>query len=245
MASKRINGTIMKRKSFIGKEYHSILESTRSYYREYAADYVKFYENWVKGRNEFSDSEYMEGYETIAKVLTSIVTPGESVIDVGCGVGKWSTLLAEKGIYVTSVDNLSSVLREFLRTCRKYEIRSRISLIMSDGFYLPFKNEVFDGATLNWVLAHIPVTKSAQFMNEVSRVVKHKGWLFISDSYWRGQEGGKEQVQTREVGGKQYEVYKYYYEPSELEKIVQGNFGEVKLLQPLRYELICVSRKSV
>lgn len=28
-------------------------------------------------------------------------------------------------------------------------------------------------------------------MKEVSRVVKPDGWLFISDSYWRGQQGGK------------------------------------------------------
>jgi len=119
------------------------------------------------------------------------------------------------------VDNLPSMLRRLAQRRRQHRAKSKISLIVSDGFFLPFKNEVFDGAMLNWVLAHIRVKKNEHFMNEVSRVVKCCGWLLISDSYWRGQERGKEQAQTREVGGEQYEVYKYYYEPKELERLLQ------------------------
>jgi len=39
-------------------------------------------------------------------------------------------------------------------------------------------------------------------MKEVNRVVEPDGWLFISDSYWRRQQGGKEQPQIRETRGK-------------------------------------------
>jgi len=233
----------MRRKTFTGKDYSGVLESTRNYYRDYSAEYVKFYENWAKGEGQFSGSEYMEGYEKVAKVLTSTAKPGESIIDIGCGVGKWSTLLAQAGAQVTSTDYLLSMLQQFSRTYKQHPFRSRISLVMSDGFRLPFKSEVFDAATLNWVLSHIPVPRNEQFLNEVGRVVRNGGWLFISDSYWRGQEGGKEQIHIREVDGKEYEVYKYYYEPSELEMLLKKTFGDVESLQPLHYELVCIAKK--
>jgi len=228
----------------MGRDYGGILKSTRDYYRDYSTEYVKFYEDWTRGEAQFSGSEYIEGYETVAKSLTTMAKPGDNVIDIGCGVGKWSTLLAQAGALVTSVDYLSSTLQQFARTCKYDQFRSRISLAMSDGFCLPFRSGVFDGATLNWVLAHIPAPRNEQFLNEVGRVVRNGGWLFVSDSYWRGQEGGKEQIHIREVDGKEYEVYKYYYEPTELETLLRRTFGDVRLVQPLHYELICTAKKG-
>jgi len=235
----------MRRKAFTGKDYCGVLKSTRNYYHDYSAEYVKFYENWAKREGQFSGSEYIEGYEIVAKVLTCTAKPGESVIDIGCGVGKWSTLLAQAGAKVTSADYLSTMLKQFAQTYKQHQSRPRISLVMSDGFYLPFRSEVFDAATLNWVFSHIPAPRSEQFLNEVGRVVGEGGWLFISDSYWRSQEGGKEQIHIRELEGREYEVYKYYYGPSELEALLERTFGDVQLMQLLHYELVCIAKKCV
>jgi ubiquinone/menaquinone biosynthesis C-methylase UbiE len=234
----------MKRKKFDRDDYNDIIKSTRTYYCEYSENYVKFYENWSKREGEFSDSKYREGYETVARVMKNTARRGERVIDIGCGVGKWSVLLAENGLEVVSVDNLPNMLCKVAQRCEQKKVKSRVSPILSDGFCLPFKERTFDGATLNWVLAHIPVVKSATFIHEIQRVVKHNGWLFISDSYWRRQEGGKEQIQIREVKGRKHEVYKYYYEPAELKRLLRKTFGEVVLLLPLHYELICVARNT-
>jgi len=234
----------MKRKKFDKEDYNGVIKSTRTYYDEYSERYVEFYENWSKREGEFSDFKYREGYETVAKILVNTAASGEKVIDIGCGVGKWSVLLAENGIEIISVDNLPSMLRKVAQRCKQNKIESRISPVLSDGFHLPFKDETFDGATLNWVLAHIPVVKNFCFMREIRRVVKRNGWLFISDSYWRGQEGGKEQIQIRETEGKKHEVYKYYYEPAELKQLLHKTFGEVELLLPLHYELLCVARNT-
>jgi len=45
------------------------------------------------------------------------------------------------------------------------------------------------------------------------------------------------------VNGKEYEVYKYYYEPSELETLLEKTFGDITRVQPLHYELICIAKK--
>jgi ubiquinone/menaquinone biosynthesis C-methylase UbiE len=229
---------------FDKKDYTDVVRSTRTYYDRYSQKYIEFYENWLKKEGKFSDSAYRKGYETVAKVLLDTVRCGERIIDVGCGVGKWSALLAETGAEVVSVDNLPSMLQKVAQRCKRNRVKSRVSPVLSDGFHLPFKEKTFDGTTLNWVLAHIPVVKNTIFLREIKRVVKRNGWLFVSDSYWRGQEGGKEQVQIREVNGKKHEVYKYYYEPEELRQLLRKTFGEVELLLPLHYELICMAKNT-
>ena len=233
----------MKRKKFEGREYNGVLKSTRAYYDSFSEGYVRFYENWLKGEGEFSDPTYREGYDTVANLLSKTATSGERVIDIGCGVGIWSTLLAEKGAYVAGLDDLPSMIRKSAEGSKAFKLKPRISLFLSDGFHLPFRNEVFDGATLNWVIAHIPVARNVEFMDEVSRVVRRKGWLFISDSYWRGQDGGKEQIQVRETEGGEYVVYKYYYDQNGLKQLIEKTFGKVELMLPLHYELICIARK--
>jgi len=233
----------LKRKQFEGREYDEVLKSTRAYYESFSDGYVRFYENWSKGEEEFSNPTYKEGYDEIARFLGKTAASGEMVIDIGCGIGHWSTLLAEKDARVAGLDNLPSMIRKSAERSEAFNLKSRIYLFLSDGFHLPFRDEVFDGATLNWVLAHIPMTRNVSFMNEVGRVVRSKGWLFISDSYWRGQDGGKEQIQIRQTDGKEHMVYKYYYNLNELKQLVERTFGEVELVRPLHYELICIAKK--
>jgi ubiquinone/menaquinone biosynthesis C-methylase UbiE len=235
--------SILKSKRFRGVDYDKILKSTRMYYERYADDYVSFYENWLKEEGPFSDPKYKNGYETVANLLADTVKPSEKVVNVGCGVGVWSNLMVKKGAYVVSLDNLLKMLQKSKERFEKFRLKTKTSLVVSDGFYLPFRDHVFDGATLNWVLAHIPTLLIEKFMNEISRVMKKRGWLFISDSYWRRQEGGKEQIQTRETESGKCKVYKYYYEPEELKGLIEKTFGKVEVLQPLTYELICIAKK--
>jgi len=69
------------RQNWASEPHHLIstrLEINRNYYHD-QAEYVKFYENWAKGEGQFSGSEYIEPYETVAKVLTSMAKPSEYV----------------------------------------------------------------------------------------------------------------------------------------------------------------------
>jgi len=204
---------------------------------------VDFYSSWLKQKNAFSDPNYKEGYDKVAETLTSVVKPEERVIDIGCGVGTWSTILAENGAGVISLDYSPNILRRCGERAQSLRLEAKVHRILADGFYLPFQDQTFDGATLNWVLAHVPVDRSHMLLRGVGRVIKESGWLVISDSYWRGQEGGKEQVQVRDTDKGTYEIYKYYYTLEELRSLLENSFGEVECLQATHYEMICVARK--
>lgn len=164
---------------------------------------------------------------------------------IGCSVGVWSTLLAQNGAHVVSLDCVSNPLQECRERARAFKVESQICAVLADGFHLPFQGQSFDGAALNWVISHIPASMNVQFFKEVSRVLKEKGWLVISDSYWRGQQGGKEQVQIRGTDCGNREVYKYYYKPEELQNLITKVFGTIEHLETTDYELICVARKGI
>ena len=221
----------------------TLLESTKRYYNAFTESYITFYESWAKAEDAFSDTEYKKGYDTVAKILTRMVNPNETVIDIGCGVGVWSALLAEHGAHVISVDYALNPLERCKERARAVKMESRISTVLADGFHLPFRDHTFDGAVLNWVIAHIVKSQNLKFMKEVSRVIKEKGWLVVSDSYWRGQKGGKEQIQVRDTNKGSYELYKYYYEPEELCDLITEGFGNC-YVETTTYELICVARKG-
>ena len=237
--------TIIERKKLNeGDNLPTLLRSTKRYYEAFADGYVKFYNNWVRGEDMFSDADYKEGYDRVARILTDIVKPEEKVIDIGCGVGVWSTLMAENGAYVTSLDYALNALERCKERARKFGVESRIKTVLADGFHLPFPDKTFDGATLNWVLAHIPVSRNVEFLKGVARVVRVKGWLVISDSYWRGQKGGKKQIQVRETDEGKCEIYKYYYDPEELRALITETFGDIQHFETTTYEMICVARKK-
>lgn len=93
-------------------ELEKLLESTRHYYEAYPVQYVKFYDDGFRGEEAFSDPEYRDGYNRVAALLVKLAKPQELVIDVGCGVGFWSALMAKHGAHAVSLDQLSKLLQK-------------------------------------------------------------------------------------------------------------------------------------
>lgn len=179
---------VIKRKKLKNTTLNAVMQSTRDYYHTISDSYIMFYDNWIKAENIFSIADYKEGYGNVAELLIYTMAPKEGVLDIGCGVGMWSTLLAQHGAYVFSLDYALNPLLKCKERAKQCKVESRICILLADGFYLPFREQTFDGVTLNWVISHTCFQR-IYFLKKGSRVVRDNGWLFISDSYWRGQEG--------------------------------------------------------
>jgi ubiquinone/menaquinone biosynthesis C-methylase UbiE len=82
------------------------------------------------------------------------VPPGTSVLDVGCGVGRWSRLLAARGAQVTGVDISPTMAREAARRAAADGVHGRCRFVVGDlgSFATGEKHALILGVT---VLQHI------------------------------------------------------------------------------------------
>jgi ubiquinone/menaquinone biosynthesis C-methylase UbiE len=82
------------------------------------------------------------------------VPPGTRVLDVGCGVGRWSRLLAARGAWVTGVDISSTMIAEARRRAAADGVASRCRFEVGDASALEIEGE-FDLILGVTVLQHI------------------------------------------------------------------------------------------
>ncbi len=82
------------------------------------------------------------------------VSPGESALDVGCGVGRWSRLLAARGARVTGVDLSPTMAAEAERRSRAEGVAERCRFMVGDlgAFDTGERHSLIVGVT---VLQHI------------------------------------------------------------------------------------------
>ncbi len=82
------------------------------------------------------------------------VAPGARALDIGCGVGRWSRLLAARGAQVTGIDLSPTMVREAARRAAAERLGSRCRFLVQDSAHLQLP-ERFDLIVSVTVLQHI------------------------------------------------------------------------------------------
>jgi SAM-dependent methyltransferase len=98
------------------------------------------------------------------------VHPGMRVLDVGCGVGRWSRLLAARGASVTGIDLSPTMVAEARRRASARPLRGRCRFLVQDLSALQAE-EKFDLVLSVTVLQHILDT--AALRAALQRMVEH------------------------------------------------------------------------
>jgi|Deesub1362B_J571_1020462.scaffolds.fasta_scaffold00760_14 SAM-dependent methyltransferase len=103
-------------------------------------------------------------YESILRY----VHPGQKVLDVGCGEGVLSLLMAQKGAIVTGVD--LSLPNVKAARCKADEAKLPIVFGVADAENLPFGDDSFDVVVSSHILEHLP--NLVQGLRELYRVTR-------------------------------------------------------------------------
>jgi 2-polyprenyl-3-methyl-5-hydroxy-6-metoxy-1,4-benzoquinol methylase len=98
------------------------------------------------------------------------IEPGTRVLDVGCGVGRWSSLLAARGGQVTGMDLSPTMIAEAQRRAKAMHVAERCRFLVQDLAQLD-AGETFDLIVGVTVLQHILEPKALQAA--VQRMADH------------------------------------------------------------------------
>jgi len=131
-----------------------------------SADYNKIAEHFSLSR---------KGSWKELDMLKQHVSPGDRILDLGCGNGRLSALLKDQNINYLGVD-FSQKLINIAKN-----LYPELKFEQADALNLPFPDNYFDKIISIAVLHHIPSTRMrVQFLKQVERTLKPKGLLVIS-----------------------------------------------------------------
>lgn len=132
-----------------------------------------FGEEWQKF-SSFSEAEIKNiGDEYFDIVDESILNSNSTVLDMGCGSGRWSKYLAPKVKFIEAIDPSDAIISATKLLSNVNNIR--ITQASSDN--IPFNDETFDFVFSLGVLHHIPETQTA--LIDTVKKVKKGGHVLI------------------------------------------------------------------
>jgi ubiquinone/menaquinone biosynthesis C-methylase UbiE len=109
------------------------------------------------------------------KMLTSPLTPGMEVLELGCGTGYFTKEIVKTGVRLTAID----ISPELIKIAKK-EVNRADNVIFSiqNAYAMNYKNERFDAVVGSSVLHHLDV---AQALRECFRVLKPCGVICFTE----------------------------------------------------------------
>jgi len=105
------------------------------------------------------------------------------VLDVGCGFGWLEFYLKNQVKEIIGID----FDRENIKTCKKYIKEKNVRFEVSDALNLPIKTESVDVVISSELLEHLPKDSEIIFFNEIFRVLKKDGVLYLTtpfNNFW-------------------------------------------------------------
>ena len=131
------------------------------------------------------DELHVGGAEASRALVSGLKIHNSAVIDVGCGLGGPSRMLADEfNCRVTGID----ITPEFIRTARQLSdlvgLHERTEYLVGDALDLPFENGYFDIAWTEHVQMNIE--NKSRFYGEISRVLRDGGLFIYYDIFRKG-----------------------------------------------------------
>lgn len=126
----------------------------------------------------------------LKKFLTGIESPSKKrVLDIGCGAGRNTLLMAKMGFDIYAIDSSSLMLQEVRKKLNKVISKRKINKRIAKGnmLNLPYSSNLFDIVVANGVFHNARSFREfRRSINEASRVLKNNGLLYVN-IFYRGR----------------------------------------------------------
>lgn len=173
--------------------------------------------------------------EAIYLKIKEYFTPGQLVLEGGCGLGQWVYLLSEEGYRAVGVEYSDWAVGKITAVVPDLDVRQ------GDVRCLDFQDNYFDGYMSFGVVEHFQ-SGPGEALREAERVLKPGGILFLSFPYMNIVRRVvqpflffKETLEARRDG---WEFYQYAYPAGEMKKhLSESGFDIIdeQLFSPLPF----------
>jgi 2-polyprenyl-3-methyl-5-hydroxy-6-metoxy-1,4-benzoquinol methylase len=127
------------------------------------------------------------------------VVPGMRVLDVGCGIGRWSRLLAARGANVTGVDLSPTMIAEAERRAQASGLAGRCRFLVQDSAALEIGG-TFDLIVCVTVLQHmLDVGQMRSALNRMALHLAPQGRLVLLKRHLRASRPAATRPYSRRV----------------------------------------------
>lgn len=148
----------------------------RVYTKDYYLNDCSGYDNWKQSCGK----DFEPRFKRIIKEIPSV--KNLRILDIGCGRGELAFWCArEDAKEVIGIDYSKNAINLANEALIHYEknIREKVSFKVGDGKDLKFRDKSFDAVLLTEVLEHMYPEEQELMFNEISRVLRDDGFVFI------------------------------------------------------------------
>jgi demethylmenaquinone methyltransferase/2-methoxy-6-polyprenyl-1,4-benzoquinol methylase len=189
------------------------METLETYYARRAAEYEKIYHK-------------PERQSDLARLRTDLpaLFDGERVLELACGTGYWTPLIAARAESVVAVDYNEETLQ--LARTKPYP-KKNVTFQQADAYALPAWPEKFSACFAGFWWSHVPLGRLDEFLSQLKRhLVPGARVAFLDNRYVAGSSTpvsrrdaeGNGYQQRRLDDGTSHEVLKNFPTAREMEK---------------------------
>jgi ubiquinone/menaquinone biosynthesis C-methylase UbiE len=167
---------------------------------------------------DFGQTSWVTTEESHQIPLLLGLTADSSVLEIGCGSGRYALQVAETaGCKVVGLDLNAEGIRNANALAEQRSLSAQVHFQQCDVSQpLPFADQTFDAVFSNDVFCHIPGRPA--LLREIWRVLKPGGRILYSDALVVGGMLSNQEIATRSVIG-----YYLFVPPGENEKLIEAS----------------------
>jgi demethylmenaquinone methyltransferase/2-methoxy-6-polyprenyl-1,4-benzoquinol methylase len=207
-----------------GREF---LAAQQEYYRARAPEYDEWWER--RGRYDHgpeANGRWFREQDEVYAALADLQLTGD-LLELACGTGNWTTVLAATAERLTAVDGSA----EMLELNRGRVNSERVDYVQADLFQWQPERE-YDAVVAAFWLSHVPPERLDGFLAAVRRALRPGGCFFFVDSQrdpltTTADQPLPEEEQawlTRRLNdGREFRIVKRFYDPADLRECLQAH----------------------
>ena len=206
-----------------------IISNQIAYYRARADEYDEWFLR--KGRYDRGTAHRDQWFAEIEQVRSALKNSifDDEVLELACGTGLWTALLARTNRTITAVD----ASPEAIAISQARTSGMNVSYVAADIFsWTPPR--AFDAVFFAFWLSHVPEERFDAFWDLVKRALKPDGKVFFVDSLFEQSSTAVDHdpldrsdvVKRRLNDGREFHIVKVFHEPKKLETRLRSSGWE-------------------